>query len=135
MMDRVVPMLLVVLLLVSTPLPMASPLIVRRVVDDLDPRTMAGRVARIELDVGPLSGVEPDLLRRAYPLAIAGTCEQVVPPLIELDAGHEVACHLYPAGSTSMGPVASGEAVGSGDDASGEANASGDENTSSAASR
>ncbi|MBT8441893.1 MAG: hydrogenase maturation nickel metallochaperone HypA [Gammaproteobacteria bacterium] len=33
----------------------------------------AGRVARIELEVGPLSGVEPDLLRRAYPLAIAGT--------------------------------------------------------------
>jgi peptide/nickel transport system ATP-binding protein len=35
------------------------------------------------------------------PVAIAGTCEQVVPPLIELDAGHEVACHLYPADSTS----------------------------------
>lgn len=36
-------------------------------------QNQAGRVARIELEVGPLSGVEPDLLRRAYPLAIAGT--------------------------------------------------------------
>lgn len=33
----------------------------------------AGRVARIELLIGPLSGIETDLLRRAYPLAIAGT--------------------------------------------------------------
>ncbi len=31
------------------------------------------------------------------PLAIAGTCERVVPPLIRLSDGHEVACHLYPA--------------------------------------
>jgi hydrogenase nickel incorporation protein HypA/HybF len=36
-------------------------------------QNQAGGVARIELEVGPLSGVEPDLLRRAYPLAIAGT--------------------------------------------------------------
>lgn len=33
----------------------------------------ASRVARIVLRIGPLSGVEPDLLRRAYPLAAAGT--------------------------------------------------------------
>ena len=33
------------------------------------------------------------------PVAIEGTCEQVVPPLIELDEGHHVACHLYPAES------------------------------------
>lgn len=33
----------------------------------------AGRVARIELLIGPLSGIETDLLRRAYPLATAGT--------------------------------------------------------------
>jgi oligopeptide/dipeptide ABC transporter ATP-binding protein len=32
------------------------------------------------------------------PVAIAGTCERVVPPLIELADGHQVACHLYPAG-------------------------------------
>ena len=33
----------------------------------------AGRVTRIVVTVGPLSGVEPDLLRNAYPLAVAGT--------------------------------------------------------------
>ncbi|MFV2063482.1 MAG: ABC transporter ATP-binding protein [Chloroflexota bacterium] len=31
------------------------------------------------------------------PVAIKGTCDVVVPPLIELADGHEVACHLYPA--------------------------------------
>jgi peptide/nickel transport system ATP-binding protein len=41
------------------------------------------------------------------PLAIAGTCEREVPPLIELDAGHEVACHLYPAGSSAPAAKAS----------------------------
>ncbi|MGB5257359.1 MAG: hydrogenase maturation nickel metallochaperone HypA [Woeseiaceae bacterium] len=33
----------------------------------------AARVTKITLDVGPLSGVEPELLRNAYPLAAAGT--------------------------------------------------------------
>lgn len=33
----------------------------------------AANVTRIILSVGPLSGVEPELLRRAYPLAVAGT--------------------------------------------------------------
>lgn len=33
------------------------------------------------------------------PVAIKGTCEVVVPPLIELSDGHQVACHLFPAGS------------------------------------
>lgn len=33
----------------------------------------AVKVTRIELDVGPLSGVEADLLRSAYPIAAAGT--------------------------------------------------------------
>ena len=33
----------------------------------------AHEVSKIVLKVGPLSGVEPDLLRRAYPLAAAGT--------------------------------------------------------------
>ncbi|MFW2403638.1 MAG: hydrogenase maturation nickel metallochaperone HypA [Gammaproteobacteria bacterium] len=42
-------------------------------VESIAAQNFAGRVARIELEVGPLSGVEPDLLRRAYPLAIAGT--------------------------------------------------------------
>lgn len=44
------------------------------------------------------------------PLAIAGTCEQIVPPLIELDSGHEVACHLYPADAASPAfPTAPGD--------------------------
>lgn len=33
----------------------------------------ASRVTRIELKVGPLSGVESDLLRNAWPMASAGT--------------------------------------------------------------
>ena len=33
----------------------------------------ADRITRIELSVGPLSGVEADLLEHAYPLAAAGT--------------------------------------------------------------
>jgi hydrogenase nickel incorporation protein HypA/HybF len=33
----------------------------------------AKRVARVELRIGPLSGVEPDLLINAWPLAVAGT--------------------------------------------------------------
>ena len=33
----------------------------------------ASRVTRIELQVGPLSGVESDLLRHAWPMAAAGT--------------------------------------------------------------
>ncbi len=33
----------------------------------------ATAVIRIELEVGPLSGVEPELLRNAWPLACAGT--------------------------------------------------------------
>lgn len=33
----------------------------------------AANVTRIELDIGPLSGVEPELLKNAYPIAAAGT--------------------------------------------------------------
>jgi len=33
----------------------------------------ASSVTRIILSVGPLSGVEPELLKNAYPLAVAGT--------------------------------------------------------------
>ena len=35
------------------------------------------------------------------PVAIKGTCEVVTPPLITLSDGHDVACHLYPDGSTA----------------------------------
>jgi hydrogenase nickel incorporation protein HypA/HybF len=33
----------------------------------------ASRVAVVHVQLGPLSGVEPDLLRQAYPLACTGT--------------------------------------------------------------
>ncbi len=33
----------------------------------------ARAVARVSVRIGPLSGVEPELLRRAFPLAAAGT--------------------------------------------------------------
>ena len=33
----------------------------------------ASEVTRIVVTIGPLSGVEPDLLRNAYPLAVTGT--------------------------------------------------------------
>jgi len=33
----------------------------------------AEKVIKITLNIGPLSGVEPELLRHAYPLATAGT--------------------------------------------------------------
>jgi hydrogenase nickel incorporation protein HypA/HybF len=36
-------------------------------------RQRSARVNRVRLAVGPLSGVEPGLLERAYPLACAGT--------------------------------------------------------------
>ena len=33
----------------------------------------ASRIARIEVTIGPLSGVEPDLLMNAWPMAAAGS--------------------------------------------------------------
>jgi hydrogenase nickel incorporation protein HypA/HybF len=39
----------------------------------------ASRISRITLRIGPLAGVEPDLLRRAFPLISAGTpCDGAV---------------------------------------------------------
>jgi hydrogenase nickel incorporation protein HypA/HybF len=43
----------------------------------------ASRVSSIVLRIGPLSGVEPDLLRRAYPLASAGTVAEDANLVIE----------------------------------------------------
>jgi hydrogenase nickel incorporation protein HypA/HybF len=43
----------------------------------------AGKVTRVELRVGPLSGVETDLLRNAYPLAAAGTIAEDAELVIE----------------------------------------------------
>lgn len=58
----------------------------------------AGRVARIELLIGPLSGIEADLLRRAYPLAIAGTVAADAELVIETA---DVVVHCSQCGSES----------------------------------
>ncbi len=42
-------------------------------VEDIARDREAKKVARITLSIGPLSGVEPDLLQHAYPVAAAGT--------------------------------------------------------------
>lgn len=51
----------------------------------------ARRVARIELKIGPLSGIEPDLLRNAFPIAAAGTLAEDAELAIESDT-IRVAC-------------------------------------------
>ena len=50
------------------------------------------------------------------PVAIAGTCDRVVPPLVELGRGHQVACHLYPAGERldGAGDGTAGDGAGGG---------------------
>ena len=52
----------------------------------------AGKVTRIELKIGPLSGVEVDLLRNAYPLAAAGTIAEDADLVIDI-AGVTVHCN------------------------------------------
>jgi oligopeptide/dipeptide ABC transporter ATP-binding protein len=47
------------------------------------------------------------------PVAITGTCERIVPRLVRLDEGHEVACHLYPSGDAE-GAGADALATGAG---------------------
>lgn len=39
-------------------------------------------VVKIELDIGPLSGVEAELLRNAYPIAAAGTIAETADLII-----------------------------------------------------
>jgi hydrogenase nickel incorporation protein HypA/HybF len=51
----------------------------------------ASRVTRIELKVGPLSGVESELLRNAWPMASAGTIALHAEFVIE-EAGITVHC-------------------------------------------
>jgi len=51
----------------------------------------ASGIARIELKIGPLSGIAPDLLRNAFPLAAAGTPAEHAQLVIEDDA-IRVAC-------------------------------------------
>lgn len=43
----------------------------------------ATKVSRITVSIGPLSGVEPDLLRHAYPLAAAGTVAENAELILE----------------------------------------------------
>ena len=51
----------------------------------------ATSVTRIELNIGPLSGVEPDLLKNAYPIAAAGTIAEDAELIIH-DAAIVVRC-------------------------------------------
>ncbi len=44
----------------------------------------AAKVTGITLRIGPLSGVEPDLLRNAYPLAVAGTVAEDAELIMEI---------------------------------------------------
>ena len=48
----------------------------------------AGRVERIVLQVGPLSGVEAPLLQRAWPLASIGTLAEDAELVIEIATAH-----------------------------------------------
>jgi len=61
------------------------------------------------------------------PVAIRGTCETIVPPLIALADGYQVACHLYPADSSEGASDGAADEAGASDGAA--------SMTSSAASR
>jgi hydrogenase nickel incorporation protein HypA/HybF len=52
-------------------------------VEEIAAKNNAVAVDRIVLKVGPLSGVEPDLLQNAYPLAVAGTIAEHAELVIE----------------------------------------------------
>ncbi|MDH3513982.1 MAG: hydrogenase maturation nickel metallochaperone HypA [Gammaproteobacteria bacterium] len=51
--------------------------------DDIARRHRATAIRTIKLSIGPLSGVEPDLLRQAFPLASAGSVAQYSRLIIE----------------------------------------------------
>jgi hydrogenase nickel incorporation protein HypA/HybF len=59
----------------------------------------AARVVRIVLRIGPLSGVDPELLRHAYPLAAANTAAENAELVIE-QADVVVSCTLCGAQSS-----------------------------------
>ena len=52
-------------------------------VESIAQQNNASSVDRIVLKVGPLSGVEADLLQNAYPLAVAGTVAEQAELVIE----------------------------------------------------
>jgi hydrogenase nickel incorporation protein HypA/HybF len=63
-------------------------------------RQHSARVSRVHLAIGPLSGVEPGLLERAYPLASAGTAAEGSELIIET-AAVRVRCPRCGAESTA----------------------------------
>ncbi len=52
-------------------------------VDDVAQEHGGGRVEKIVVRLGPLSGVEADLLSQAYPIAIAGTVAEDAELVVE----------------------------------------------------
>ncbi|MDH5620634.1 MAG: hydrogenase maturation nickel metallochaperone HypA [Gammaproteobacteria bacterium] len=54
-----------------------------RQVENIARQHDAATVDQVFLKVGPLSGVEPELLRKAYPLAVAGTVAEKAELFIE----------------------------------------------------
>jgi hydrogenase nickel incorporation protein HypA/HybF len=61
----------------------------------------AATVTKVSLRIGPLAGVEPALLRAAFPLAAAGTCCAAALLWIET-AGVTVQCQLCGATSGAL---------------------------------
>lgn len=55
-----------------------------RAVDDLAARNGAGRVRSVQLEIGPLSGVEAPLLERAWSVARLGTIAEEAPLKVTL---------------------------------------------------
>lgn len=62
-------------------------------VEDIARRESAARVTAIHLAIGPLSGVEPELLRRAWPLAAGATIAEEAELLID-EAPVRVECSV-----------------------------------------
>ena len=54
-----------------------------RQVQDLAREHRAAAVISVKVQIGPLSGVEPDLLRQAFPLACAGSVAETAQLVIE----------------------------------------------------
>lgn len=52
----------------------------------------SGQVRTVRVGIGPLSGIEPQLLENAYPLACAGTCAESSKLVIE-PMNIRVRCH------------------------------------------
>lgn len=52
--------------------------------EDIARERDCARITKITLNIGPLSGVEPDLLRNAYPLAAAGSVAEDAELVMEI---------------------------------------------------